>query len=170
MANTYQIIASSTVGSGGVADITFSAIPATYTDVLVSLSLRSDRTGQDFDDIGLTINGVTTNRTWKLLLGLGNSVSSDNGTNALAGIINASTSTASTFGNAQIYFPNYADSNYKSFSSDSVSENNATAARIYATAGLWSQTAAITSIKITPLYGTLFLQHSTAYLYGIKNS
>ena len=36
MANpTYVLIASNTVGSGGASSVTFSSIPATYTDLVV---------------------------------------------------------------------------------------------------------------------------------------
>jgi hypothetical protein len=34
MATTYEIIASVTVGSGGAANIEFTSIPATYTDLV----------------------------------------------------------------------------------------------------------------------------------------
>jgi hypothetical protein len=35
MATTYEIIASVTVGSGGAANIEFTSIPATYTDLVL---------------------------------------------------------------------------------------------------------------------------------------
>jgi hypothetical protein len=84
---------------------------------------------------------------------------------------NANSSTASTFGNFQMYIPNYAGSSNKSVSIDAVTENNATAAEANLVAGLWSSTAAITSITLYN-YGSVtnFMQHSTATLYGIKNS
>jgi hypothetical protein len=40
MATTYEIIASVTVGSGGAADIEFTSIPATYTDLVVNYALE----------------------------------------------------------------------------------------------------------------------------------
>ena len=40
--NSYESIATVTVGSGGAADVTFSSIPATYTDLLLKLSSRAD--------------------------------------------------------------------------------------------------------------------------------
>jgi len=43
MATTYEAIATVTVGSGGAATFGFTSIPATYTDLLVVASLRSDR-------------------------------------------------------------------------------------------------------------------------------
>ena len=105
------------------------------------------------------------------LFGNGSSVASDTGGgnfNYIAQVPNAS-ATASTFGNSEIYIPNYASSGYKSISADSVSENNATAAYAFMAALLWSNSAAINRITITGL-GSSFVQYSTATLYGIKNS
>jgi hypothetical protein len=105
------------------------------------------------------------------LFGNGSSASSGNDTNMyITSSIVPSTSTASTFSNAELYIPNYAGSNNKSSSVDGVSENNATASNMALTANLWSDTAAITSIKLTPAGGGNFVQYSTAYLYGISNA
>jgi hypothetical protein len=41
MATTYEIISSVTVGSGGAADIEFTSIPATYTDLVIFLHSTS---------------------------------------------------------------------------------------------------------------------------------
>jgi len=48
--------------------------------------------------------------------------------------------------------------------------HNATAAIAVLGAGLWSNTAAITSITLFPENGTAWVQHSSATLYGIKNT
>ena len=168
MANTYTLIASSTAGSGGVANIEFTSIPANYTDLQILCSLDSS-IAAGADDIYIQFNGSTSNFSWKNALGTGSSAISQNGVNNQAGSIPAANVTANVFGNASLYIPNYAGSNYKSISSDSVVENNGTTGyqALYAT--LWSNTAAITSIKLLPSSGT-FLEYSTAYLYGIKNS
>ena len=42
MATTYKAISTVTVGSGGAASITFSSIPATYTDLVLKISGRHD--------------------------------------------------------------------------------------------------------------------------------
>jgi hypothetical protein len=52
---------------------------------------------------------------------------------------------------------------------DSVQEDNQTEAYIDVVAGLWSNTAAITSLSIKSNAGS-FVQYSTAYLYGVKNA
>ena len=81
------------------------------------------------------------------------------------------TATANTFGNMEIYIPNYAGSSNKSVSVNQVGEDNAATAYATLLAGLWSNTAAITSIKLTPFSGgASFVQYSTAYLYGVKNA
>ena len=170
MANTYTLIASSTVGSGGAANIEFTSIPATYTDLLVKMSLRSNRS-LVVDGIVMRFNNDTTsgNYTAKRLYGNGSSAASDSPNNGMP-FMDGNTATSSTFGNAEIYIPNYAGSNAKSASVDGVNENNATEAYAAIYAYLWSGTAAISSIKITSETADTILQYSTAYLYGISNS
>jgi hypothetical protein len=76
--------------------------------------------------------------------------------------------TANTFGNTSIYIPNYRSSAAKSFSVDAVTENNATLAYQNIQAGLWNNSAAITSISISFLSGGNWAQGSSASLYGIR--
>ena len=165
MANTYKLISSVTVGSGGAADIEFTSIPATYTDLLLKISLRGSFATLG-DNITLTINNSAIG-TPKTVGGNGASAFS----NSDAFVYTGSTATASTFGNGEFYIPNYTSSNNKSISADAVSENNATTAYAFLTAALWSNSSAITSIKLVPQgsAGT-WVQYSTAYLYGISNA
>jgi hypothetical protein len=164
MPNTFELIASSTVGGGGAADITFSSIPSTYTDLKLLISARYDVSA--FNGYYVAFNGSTLNFTGKYLLGNGASASSASLARYL-GTVNGSGTTANTFNNAELYIPNYTSSAYKSYSADNVAETNATTAYVNLVAGLWSNTAAINSIAITPTSGN-FVQYSTAYLYGIK--
>jgi len=165
MALTYQAIATVTVGSGGAANISFTSIAASWTDLLIKISGRSDANNVGID---IALNGVTTNQSYLRLRGDGSAVSSTTLT-ALRVINGYSTATANTFGNTEVYIPNYAGSTNKSLSADGVNENNATEAYADLGAGLWSNTAAITSITLTPNSGN-FVQYSTATLYGIKNT
>ena len=166
--NTFTLISSVIVGAGGAANIEFTSIPATYTDLLLSLSSRSTQTQANGGAAAYVgFNTYATAATSRALRGQGSGSPASFTDNQF--VINASDFTASTFGNAYIYIPNYAGSNAKSFSVDSVSENNATLAEAQFNAQLWNVTSAITSIKITPVGGN-FAQYSTAYLYGIKNS
>jgi hypothetical protein len=170
MATTYTLISSVTVGSGGAANIEFTSIPATYTDLCLLLSGRIDANyGQTWYEIYLRVNGSTG--TGRDLYGNGSAAaSSTTGEIRIYGIP-SNTSTASTFSNASIYIPNYASSTQnKSISVDSVSENNATAAIAQLGAEIYASNTAITSLKLDPYNAANFVQHSTAYLYGISNA
>jgi hypothetical protein len=163
-----QISTAVTVGSGGAASIDFSSIPSTYTDLIVKLSVRTNVSAVA-DDVFLAFNGSTSTFTGRYLQGTGSAVVT--GTyNRFAGFGTGNTATASTFSNQEIYIPNYLASTNKSHGVDSVSENNATVAQMALVAGLWSTSSAINQITLTPVSGTLFLQYSTAYLYGVSNA
>jgi hypothetical protein len=172
MANTYIKIASTTVGLLGVTNITFSSIPATYTDLVLLTSLRGDD-GQAAVLNKLTFNGNASGYTERLVYGNGSAAASANHTTQSqldwSALMPGLTATANTFSNNLLYIPNYASSNYKSISSDSAAENNTTAANFYVNAGLWSNTAAITSIELTSSANKI-VQYSTATLYGISKS
>jgi hypothetical protein len=172
MANTYTLISSVTVGSGGAADIQFTSIPATYTDLCLLLSARGASAVSE-TSANLQFNSNSSNYSSIWVRGSGAAASSGSNTYGTDEIylfeIPGSTVTASTFQNGLIYIPNYTTSNNKSLSIDSVTENNNTTAWAYLTAGLWSDSAAITSIKLYLQVGN-FAQYSTAYLYGISSS
>jgi hypothetical protein len=170
MPNTFELIASSTVGSGGAATISFTSIPSTYTDLQIVYSLRSD-TGSAADNAEITFNGSTTTYSSKRLYGSGSAAASDSSsTYTVSTFINGDGATANTFGNGSLYLPNYAGSTNKSYSIDAVNENNATAAFSGLYALLWATTSAITSVQFKPNGGSNFKQYSTAYLYGVKNA
>ena len=166
MANTYTLISSVTVGSGGAANITFSSIPSTYTDLIVKLSGRSAAGGDDA--FYVYFNGSTSSYTGKRIYGTGSSAGSDSP--AYFGTLTYNGETANTFGSAEVYIPNYTSSNYKSASTDATQENNATFSVATLMANLWSNTAAITQVQLVPVTASNFQQYSTAYLYGISNA
>ena len=169
MATTYEAIATVEVGSGGAADIEFTSIPATYTDLLVKVSARS--TDGNWQGMYMRLNGATTNYSSIYLDGTGSSVGSAviTTTGLYVSTIGGTNTTSSTFTNSEIYIPNYTSSNNKSLSADGSAENNATAAYLNLIANLWSDSAAITSILLYSAAGNI-AQYSTATLYGIKNS
>ena len=169
MANTFELIASYTA-SGSVASIDFTSIPSTYTDLCLKVSTRCDTAGQDYFALDIKFNGSSSSFTTRQLYGTGSAAGSGSGAYNYAGYTQAVLMTASTFANGEIYIPNYAGSNYKSLSADSVTETNATGAVKAFHATLWSNVAAINQITLTPDAGGNFVQHSTAYLYGVKNS
>ena len=178
MANTYTLISSVTVGSGGAATITFSSIPATYTDLVLVHSLRATNSSsaRPEDTLLIRLNGDSTGTNYTIIYITGNGASSSSGTitsgynGAYAGDFNGSTSEANTFANGSLYIPNYAGSNQKSYSADMVQENNAATAYMSLQAGLYNQTTAITSLTLIDHNANNFAQYSTAYLYGISNA
>ena len=168
MPATYKKIASVTATTSQ-ASLEFTDIPQTYTDLLVLFSLRSAGNVTSSWSLRMTLNSDTTdgNYSRRQLQGDGSAVSSGSANDRFAGQLNNSTATASTFGNGSIYLPNYTGSTNKSYSSDTVAENNATGAFIMLLAGLRSNTAAITTLKLDDYNGNNLAQHSSATLYGI---
>jgi len=173
MANTMTLISSVTVGSGGASSIDFTSIPSTYTDLVLKVTARGTQAAIAADCY-LKYNASGSGFSDRAIVGNGGTASSfsDTGAQMYWFSIPCASSTASTFGNAELYVPNYAGSNNKSSSSDAVTENNSSAtgsayAHLYA--GLWANSAAINQITLTNSGGN-FAQFSTAYLYGVKNA
>jgi hypothetical protein len=152
--------------NASAASVTFANIPQTgYTDLKVVISSRqsvSEASGGYYYDV--TFNGTSANRSGLFLRNHNGTVTSAAYT--LWGLSNPSDYTANTFSSCELYIPNYTSSNFKSASLDSVNENNATGIRQVLATGLWSNTAAITSVTLTPGAGT-FDANSTFSLYGI---
>ena len=173
MANTYTFI-SSNVLSSNAASVTFSAIPATYTDLVLRSSVRSTYASA-YDALVVSINGTSANNTYTWVLGDGATAVSGRdqyGANrAYLGSVNGSTSTSNTFASSEWYLPNYTGSNNKASSVASAFENNISSGDVYveAIANLYSNTTAITSLTAKAYFGNL-AAGSSFYLYGIKNS
>jgi len=148
------------------ANVTFSSIPQIYKDLRIFVSARGTL-GQIFDGCSIEFNGVTTGYSFRQFQGNGASVTSTSGSIYPEGINTGSTATANTFGNAEFYIPNAFGSQQKILSVDSVSENNAATAFTRVQSGLWTGTAAISSIKLIATAGSNFVSGSTFTLYGI---
>lgn len=174
MALTYQLIASNTLTSSA-ASVTFSSIPSTYTDLVLRMSARDTYSGTPDAILYLQINSSTNSYSDTVLFGTGASAGSyrntapgNSGTENYG--VTGATATANTFGNLEIYIPNYAGSTQKVFSSFGVPETNATTFNfgMATVASLSSVTAAITQLVIKPSIN--FVTGSSFWLYGIKNS
>ena len=155
--------------NASAASITFSNIPQSgYTDLKVVMSVRTTA-ATDNTNIRMSFNGSTANFTMRNLVNEGGTPRSYTqaayGNNA-TGYSPGANSTASTFGSAEFYFPNYTSSNNKSVSVDGVSEGNVTAGFAWLGANLWSQTSAITSLTFVEDSGD-FAANSTFSLYGL---
>ena len=151
------------VPSGGVSSITFSAIPADYTDLVLLYSFRPTNTAT-IDEIRISFNSSTANFSARFLEGNGASVSTALTLPRYIGAYQGTT--ASTFSSGQLYIPNYRSSVAKSYSVDAVTEANQTTAYQDIIAGLWNDTSAITSLTLS-LVSNNIAEFSSASLYGI---
>ena len=167
MPNNYVLLETIAL-TQSAASVTFDNLPTSgYTDLKIVVSGRdSSSAGQSWDGYSFTIrpNGLTTNITQRSLFGNGSGAASYSDT-SMFNVISMNADTANTFSNVEIYIPNYRSSNAKSFSIDGVTENNATNSAIRLSAGLWNQTAAITSLQLSAY--TTWMANSTFSLYGV---
>jgi hypothetical protein len=174
MANTYTLIQPVTVSSA-TTTITFSSIPQTYADLIISISGRSDFNAY-YGGGSLRFNGDSTGAySFKRAYGDTTTAASDSGSGSSEiknWDVNGAPTTANIFGSTQIYIPNYTSSNYKSCSIDYSVQNNSSNGINGMVTGLWSNTSAITSISLLSFtFATYyFQQYTTAYLYGISNA
>ena len=174
MANTYTLIQAQTLTNSSTSAVTFSSIPATYTDLVFRLSTRDNGSGTVDGQILWRLNGGTSGYSSTGLRGNGAAAASSRSSAVtyngwVYSYTDGSTATASTFGNAEIYIPNYTSTTSKPQSFFGVGETNATTAYMGVTAELSSLTSAITSVEISLGAGP-FLTGSSFYLYGIKSS
>jgi hypothetical protein len=172
MPSTYTLIKGETIGSSA-ASYTFTAIPSTFTDLVVRMSLRGDVGGRS-NAYTIVLNGNTGNVYSRTrLYADGSTVTSareatGNPRFPVSQGMNGTSSTANTFNNDEIYIPNYTVSANKQISQFVVVENNDTPADMQVQAMLFQSTAAVTSILLTPAAN--FVSGSSFYLYGISKS
>ena len=160
---SFTLIETKTLGTAA-ASIEFTSIPQDGTDLLALISTRHNGLNNANYAV-VSFNSSTSNFSSRYLQGDGSSRNS--GTLArFFGNITGATSTSNTFGSIYFYVPNYAGSTQKSYSVDSVTENNATNAVQDIIAGLWADTSAITSVTFT-MSADNFVSGSTISLYKI---
>jgi hypothetical protein len=177
MPATYTLIASNTLSSAA-ASVTFSAIPGTYTDLVLSVTGRTDINNDNGDSLRIRLNNATSSTSRTFLQGFATGAtsgrSSGGNTNISAEtVLVGDTATASTFSSAELYFPSYTSSANKVISAYGVTENNASgivSAYIATTAMLYQLTSAIDTILLSPANAANFKSGSSFFLYGIKSS
>lgn len=162
---TMTLISTVTVtAAGGVANITFSSIPQTATDLVI---LFSGRCTVGWIDYTLLFNGSATGFTRQTAGVSQGGLSASRGTNNnYLGAINNPDHVANTFASNTIYIPNYAGSANKAFLIDGVNENTSSNVDMRLNVGGWANTAAINSITIATITDNI-AQYSSASLYTI---
>lgn len=171
--NSYESIATVTVGSGGATDVTFSSIPSTYKHLQIRVMAKNSYTSANgVYNMYTVLNADTgSNYARHLLQGDGSSVTavaSTTQTKAYTGLF-ASGSTTS-FAVAVIDILDYANTNkYKTIRSLTGADFNGSG-EVWFQSSLWQNTNAINSIKFTSESGYNVGQYSSFALYGIKGA
>ena len=173
--NSYESIATVTVGAGGTSSIDFTSIPSTYKHLQIRGLARSTRAATT-DYIRMQFNGDTTsNYRDHLLYGTGAAAASgDDGNNA--GIflhrVAAASATSGMFGALVIDILDYTSTSKNKTTRQLGGTDQNGSGEIDFGSGLWFKTPeAITSIKLQAQAGTSnFAQYSSFALYGIKDS
>jgi hypothetical protein len=163
MPTTYEPIATQTLGAPA-ATITFSSIPATYTDLRFIVTCTTSGSGR----IRAQYNGDTaTNYSATLLSGTGSTANSSRVTTANHIWLTGGTDTTiPTLGTLDLF--SYAGSTYKtSIGTESKDLNGSGVVGRYVQ--LWQSTSAINSITLFLFSGNYSIG-TTATLYGIKNA
>lgn len=158
--STMTPIATQTLASAA-ATVTFSSIPATYTDLV--LVINSGTTA--YTDNYLRFNSDTgSNYSYTRIYGTA-SAGSDRGTSQTTGYIGSADTTL--VGNHIINVMNYANTTTNKTFLSRNNYNGSTAAGTHAIVGLWRSTSAINSITLS-LSSSTWLANSSFTLYGVK--
>jgi hypothetical protein len=175
LAGDYQSIATTTVGVGGAATITFSSIPSTYSNLQIRGISRVSSGATSSNDILIRFNSDTAaNYSIHYLFGSGAAASAAGTTSTTYSYATrASTprngSTANAFGSFVVDIFDYANSNkFKTVRGFAGIDTNDTNGIVSLASGNWRSTTAITRIDLTDELGGNFSQYSSFALYGIK--
>jgi hypothetical protein len=171
-AGSYELIETISVGSGGVASVTFSGLSAyssTYRHLQIRAVARGAGSGAS-DYIGIRLNGDTgANYSWHQIFGNGSAVGSGAATSVTRGLVSeiaGSSQTANSFGVGVIDLLDVY-STTKNKTMRGLSGNPTTALNLWSSA--WYNTAAVSSITLLEYDGAgNFAQFSRFSLYGIK--
>lgn len=164
--NSYESIATVTVGSGGQSTVTFSSIPSTYKHlqlrVIGNVSTDSNMTmrlGNGSVDSG-------TNYSWHQLYGTGSAAGAVAGANSTQMYFASMTNGSNIFGASIIDILDYADTNkYKTVRGlDGYDANGSGVVDL--ASGSWRSTSAVNTIELK--CAANFNQYSSFALYGIK--
>ena len=163
MPATYEPIATTTLGSAA-ATITFSSIPATYTDLrltMVTIPTAGLRPQITFN------NDSGSNYSRVLIRGNGSTAASQIASSQTFIYTIGQTMAAINFIDFNVF--SYAGNTYKTSLSMTSDDENGGDNVVAAGVQLWRSTSAITTIKLTASTST-FAAGTTATLYGIKNA
>ena len=163
----YDSIATTTVGAGGAASVTFSSIPQTYTHLQIRYFGNAGSS-----DTFFRLNGDTgSNYTRHYLYGSGSSAAAGASLSQTSGSLGYVATTANTniFGASVFDILDYTNSNKYTTTRSLTGYDANGSGLIVLYSGLWLNTAAVTSITVLPNSGN-FNQYTSVALYGIKGN
>jgi hypothetical protein len=174
MPSTYTLIKGETLASSA-ASYTFTAIPSTFTDLVIRASVLTTRAAAGTDYLFMQFNSTTSGYSGTQLYGTGGASASTRDTASTFIIgpeINTTGLSSTVFTNLESYIPSYTSSTNKQISIDSAEELNSSTAYRYVQANLAPVTAAVTSILLRPstYYSASWAAGTSFYLYGVKNA
>lgn len=169
-AGSYESIETVTVGSGGVANFSFTSIPSTYTHLQLRGIVRSNQAGSGITTSTLRFNSDTgSNYAYHNLIGNGTAASAGAATTQTNIILTNApelSATSNAFGVTIIDILDYTNTNkYKTIRALHGADLNGSG-QIILSSGLWMNTSAITSITVNPAGDAV--QYTSFALYGIK--
>jgi hypothetical protein len=168
MATTYNLIASTTLTSGSYVD--FTSIPSTYKDLVVHFSVKSDYNYTD--TLWIHFNGdYSTNYNYQTFGANTGALTADRQSNQaqVYSFIATNSGTTNMFTVGNFYIPDYTSSAYKTINVEAGGPVNSINGNPFMAAGVWKNTSVINTIRLK-VNGQQFLNGSSFYLYGIKNS
>lgn len=164
---------SSTTTTSSAASVTFSSIPATYKDLILNVTGRSNDAGSSVVNLVIQINGDTAgNYDAELFSRNGAGGTGDAGgvaqTSLQIGGLPQASVVAGAVGSAEIVLPDYKGTTFHKSAVGTAMLKLSTATsgqNIYVVGGSWRSTAAISSILVKTASGTL-TDGTVASLYG----
>lgn len=157
--------------------ILFSNIPNRFTDLRLVMSLRSTN-NDHIDASAIKINGSTSISVRSLYGAGATNIPYGTGTVLIGygytGVTAATFASSNTFSSTEVYLANYATSSPKAYFSEAFISSDGSNGGPYPgyvelrlSAGLWNNSAPITSLEVYSPNGNSWVAQSSASLYGI---
>jgi uncharacterized protein (DUF736 family) len=176
MALTYEVIQTATVDNSAPTVIELASIPGTYTDLLITISVRTTANiNADQGALYIRFNSNTANYYNVRLDGFSGNTAADANARLIATYGGGTQVTANTFNNIEFYIPSYTSANTKNAYSFY--------AGLDATGNLqydlgivsqsWENSAAITNLRVALAsneVGNAYAQYSNVTIWGIKKA
>jgi len=175
--NSYESIATVTVGSGGSSTVSFTSIPSTYKHLQVRGIVATTASGSTDSNYMITSanNDTNTSNYYTHYINGNGSSAASGGNNAYGGALYSGvapkTNNTNMFGGLVIDILDYSNtSKNKTFRTLTGADLNNTNGILYFSSAVYLNTAAITSLTFSIAYIGDLARYSSFALYGIKGA